>query len=90
MSQNPDYDTMIEFLSEQPCKSEMWKESAAEAIFWFASENYLGSHSNLYIAMCQTRFEPSMSMNEENRFDDNSEAGDFYLALNEKFGESVI
>ena len=89
MSQNPDYETMIEFLSEQPCKSEMWSESAAEAIFWFASENYCGI-DNLYKAMCQTQFEPSICTTEENRFVDNPEAEDFFLALNERFGKSLI
>jgi hypothetical protein len=90
MSQNPDYETMLEFLSEQPCKSEMWKESASEAIFWFASENYCGMFSNLYKAMCQTQFEPSICTTEENRFADNPEAGEFYTELNERFGKSLI
>ena len=83
---DPTLEDMMAEIEAQPCKGELWNESALIAIYWFASQRYCGEHSNLYQAMCRTGYEPSICHDEDNWHLDDPEAWEYYKVLRDRFG----
>jgi hypothetical protein len=88
---DPDRETMIEYINTLPCLDREGLQDDIEiAIYAFTISHYSGQFSNLYKALCMSRFDPRGTEIDSIWLHDNApQAFEIYQELIEKFTKPI-